>query len=238
MPWTKRSIDKANAILRELDAIYPSDGVHPAFQLMWSDDLVSIVPQYTSEGQPVMQYRCFCGVDRMVHEPWCDGLTVAKVALSRVSSFGLEGEFSSYPKSTWVLCRWNAPPTKAEWIAMFDTDEDYPENGRYLPVHAGQQCVIVPPRAAAADYPEAARLMVTMMRLHQQKRKELIAADIAKGQQLRIPIEDDRGNIVRDADKGSPYWKVFERAKSAMQRYDPDATVGYSKSIDKESANA
>lgn len=238
MSWTRKAISKANQILRELDAVYPADGIHPAFQLMWSDDLISIVPQFTSEGQPVMEYRCWCGIDRQVHEPSCDGLTIAKVKMTRVPSFGLEGEFSSYPKSTWVLCRWQAPPAKWEWVDTMGTDEDYPANGRYLPVHRGQQCIVVPPRTSADEYPEAARLMVKMLREHSQEWRNQIAADIEKARRLTLPIEDERGNVVREPDKGTAYWRVLDRVKDALLVRDPTATVGYSKSIDKENVNA
>ncbi len=237
MAWTKRAIEKANAILRELDAIYPSDGVHPAFQLMFADDLISIIPKFTDDGNPVMEYRCWCGIDRMVHEPDCEGVTVAKVKMQKVPSFGLEGEFSSYPKGTWVLCRWNAPPDKLDWVDMMGTDEDYPANGRYLPVHRGQACMVIPPNASAEDYVDGARLMVGMMREHRKTWKAEIREGIDRGRRLRLPIEDAKGNVVREPDKGTPYWRHLERIREAMRLRDPDSTVGYSKSIDKELVN-
>lgn len=238
MSWTRKSIERANTILRELDAVYPSDGVHPAFQLMFSDDLISIVPQYTAEGQPVMEYRCWCGVDRVVHEPLCGGVTVAKVKMQKVPTFGLEGEFSSYPKSTWALCRWQPPPSKLDWVDMMGTDEDYPSNGRYLPVHKGQQCIVIPPAASANDYVDGARIMVKMMMEHRATWKAEIAASIEKSQELRIPIEDARGNVIREPPKGAPYWKMVDRLKNKMRLREEGSSVGYSKSIDKEPVNA
>ena len=106
-------IREANAILRELDGVFPGgDGVHPLFQLRWSESLWSYVPQYqilNDEPIPILEFRCRCGIDKRVHEPACNGLTVAKIKVQKVPTFGLEGEFQSYV-NVWVLCKWNAPP--------------------------------------------------------------------------------------------------------------------------------
>lgn len=219
-------IRECNDLLRrELDAIFPhGDGVHACFQLRRAGDLKSMVPVYRESNgicEPVMEYRCKCGVDRAIHtfyrggprggRKMCDGLTVAKVKMQLVSTFGLEGEFNSYPENCWVLCRWIAPPPLDAWIRTMDTDEDYPKEGRYLPVHNGPQCVVIPTNAEPRDFLPATRAIVATMRKHVATFREQLAAQQEKDRALQIPIEDANGNVIREPAANSKYNRVLDR---------------------------
>lgn len=240
MSQLSRQILKANEILRELDAVYPGgDGVHPQFQLRWSEDLWSLIPRYEMAGdepKPVLEYRCQCGVDVTVHSALCSRVTVAKTVLDKVKTFGLEGEFQSYSK-VWVLCTWSPPPSKADWIDSMGTDEDYPANGRYIPVHRGAMCVVIPRSAVPADYPRVAGVMVKMMKEHAEKWRGQLNEQFEKARRLQFPLEDAKGNVIREPDKDTAYWRVKERVADKMRTFG-DATVGYSKSLEKGEENA
>lgn len=237
-------IKTANKILRELDSILP--GFTPPegkYKLCWSEDLFSLVPEYFNTmddagevvSKPVMKYICHCGVDKAVHEPDCNGYTLAKVKLQRVSTFGLGGEYPQC-KNVWALCTWVAPPSEADWIDSMGTDEDYPANGRYIPVHRGQFCVVIPPKASQEEYILSAKLFVTRFSQHTVEWKKEIEENTSRGRMTRFPIYDARGNMIKDADSRSPYHRVVDRLKEKMIRFNPDGTVGYTKAI-KETSN-
>ena len=237
-------ITTANKILRDLDSILP--GITPPegkYQLKWSDDLFSLVPEYFNTmdekgevvSKPVMKFICHCGVDKAVHEPSCNGYTLAKVKLQKVSTFGIGGEYAHCQK-VWALCTWVAPPSEADWIESMGTDEDYPSKGRYIPVHRGKFPVVIPPKASPEDYILSAKMIVNRFRQHTVEWKKEIEENVSRGQMNRFPIYDARGNMLKDADKRSPYHRVVDRLKEKMIRFNPDGTVGYTKAL-KETPN-
>jgi len=230
-------IKRANEILRDLDGVYPGgNGVHPLFQLRWSESMVSLVPEYSvlnGEAVPVMEYRCKCGVDRMVHSPACDGLTIAKVKIKRMSTFGENGQYQSY-QNVWVLCRWLPPPPLEFWVEVMGTDEDYPKNGRYLPVSRGLACVVIPPKAPLSEYPEYARHIVQQMTAWRKESPEIERKMVADKLAPAMPVYDGRGNMIRDAAPGKPYHKMVDAAKEKMRKFNPDGMIGYAKAADKE----
>jgi hypothetical protein len=237
-------IRECNDLLRrELDAIFPhGDGVHPCFELRRGSDLKSMVPVYRESNgicEPVMEYRCKCGVDRVIHTFYrggpkggrrmCDGLTVAKTKMQIVSALGLEGEFSSYPKKCWVLCRWNAPPPLDVWVRTMGTDEDYPREGRYLPVHAGPQLIVIPPHAEPPDFLPATQRMIEIMKKHVLTFRAQLQAQQEKDRALQIPIEDIHGNVIREPAKDSKYNRVLDR----LNEYSTNSNlqVGYTPAL-------
>ena len=225
-------VEKANLLLRELDAVFPGgDGVHPLFQLRWSNDMVSIIPTYqVVDGQPVevMDYYCNCGVNVVVHSVSCTGLSVAKVRMQKVPTFSPQGEFSSTYANCWIFCRWVPPPDYDAWVASTGTDEDYPSEGRYLPCHAGALCLCLPKNAGAEDVLPAARMFIRAQREHRATLVEQQAARQAKARMLHVPIQDARGNVLREADKGSRFYRIQDRVKERMRRFNPTGTIGYS----------
>lgn len=227
---TGPNIAKANEILRELDAVYPGgDSVHPLFQLRWSESMVSLVPEYAivdGEVVPVMEYRCMCGVDRVVHLATCNGITVAKVKVKKVSTFGLQGEFE-YISKAWVLCKWNAPPTLDRWVEAMGTDEDYPKNGRYLPVSRGLACIVIPPNAPLSEYPDYARFLVDKMKAWRKESPEINRKLDENALAPAMPVMDGRGNMIRDAAPGKPYHRIVDALKERMRKFNPDGSVGY-----------
>jgi hypothetical protein len=236
MSQVSRAINSANLQLRELDAIYPGgDGVHPLFQWRWSNDLVSLVPQYEvveGEARPVLDYRCRCGVNRNVHAPDCSGITVAKVRFEKTSTFGQEGQFKSY-HNCWVLCRWLPPPGKDVWIDVMGTDEDYPSEGRYVPVHRGLVCVVIPPAAEPNQYSEATRVVIRMMLEHQEKWRAELQKNAEKSRlSTEVPVEDENGNVIFQPGQHSKYWRIRDRVIEKLRKFNPTGTVGYTKSLD------
>lgn len=242
MSQSEKSIRRANEILRELDSVYPGgDGVHSKFQLRWSEELWSLIPRYeilNGEPVPVMEYRCKCGIDKRVHRPDCDGLVIAKTRLDKVKTFGLEGEFPAYI-NVWVLCSYQPPPSKEEWIHSFGTDEDYPANGRYLPVHRGPHCVCVPRKATGDDFVDAARVMVRMMREHQATWKAEFKKQMDKRLGLQIPVEDVKGNVINEPDRDAAYWRVRDKVADRIARNmgKTGGMVGYTKEAEGVNAN-
>lgn len=230
MSQESRCITKANTILRDLDGLYPGgDGIHPPFQWKWSEELVSIIPVFECIGpetKPVYDYRCPCGLNVRVHTASCSGVTVAKVRMQRVKTCGLNGEFESYI-NCWILCVWKAPPSKSDWIDSMGTDEDYPANGRYVPVHQGPMCVAIPPNTPPDLYEEISKLTVRKMRAHAATWRDELKKDLEKARALTIPIEDERGNEIRVPDKDARYWDILARVKERLLKYDPSATVAY-----------
>lgn len=238
MPNQQPHLARANTILRELDAVYP--GFTPPegkFQIRWSEDMTALVPRYEFKANleigPVMEYRCACGTDVVIHQPSCGGMTIAKVKLHRVSMFGADGEYPTY-RNVWVLCRWNPPPIKADWIDQMGTDEDYPAQGRYLPISKGPYLVVVPKKATAEDLPDCARLMVHMMTEQMRNMQEFRAQAKEKAEMLRMPIEDAKGNVIREPHKDAPFWRIKDRVKEKMRSFNPTGTVGYTKTLEKE----
>jgi len=231
----ERQINAANLLLRELDSLYsgpkPPEG---KYQWKWSEDLWSLVPEYRVsdyeawDPQPVFVYRCKCGVDRRVHEPHCDGLVQAKVKLQKVSV--TEAEFKSF-KNVWMLCTWIAPPDLDSWVNQMGTDEDYPKNGRYVPVHRGPHCMVLPPTTDPKEYVRLTQYVVKRMREHAETWREEILKSKQKAERLLIPITDSKGNVLRDADPTSNYHKWRDRIKDKLRRFDPAGTVGYTKEI-------
>ena len=230
MSQVQRKIARSNEMLRELDPYFEhADGIHPVFQWQWSEDMHSLVPAYTSDGDVVYEYRCQCGIDVQVHSATCKG-TIAKTKLVRVPMFGLEGEFQSYA-NCWVLCNWAAPPPKSDWIDMMGTDEDYPAGGRYVPVHRGLACMVIPPKAQPSEYEPATRLVISQIKQHVAEWRGDMARAVAKSRRLDLPIEDEKGNVVREPDKDSPFWQYVDAAKEKMLKFNPDGMVGYTKEI-------
>lgn len=236
MSQPDRLIRRANEMLRELDGVFPGgDGVHQQFQWKWSEDLWTLIPQYemksNGEAEPIMEHRCGCGVDIRVHSANCSGITIAKIKLQNVKTTGEDGEFASY-KNVWILCTFVPPPLKSDWIDSMGTDEDYPANGRYLPVHRGPACVAIPPRTSPQEYERATRVVITMMREHADTWRASLRKQTEKMLELQIPIEDHKGNVIREPGQGSKYQRIKDKVKDSMRRYDPDATVGYTKALE------
>lgn len=238
MPNPQRHLARANTILRELDGAFP--GYTPPegkFQLRWSEDLESIVPMYEMkpDGQveSVMENRCHCGTDVRVHAASCGGFVVSKVKMQKVPSFGAHGEYPSYRK-VYVLCRWNPPPLLMDWVDQMGTDEDYPRNGRYLPVSRGPHLVVIPQRTPLSDLPDCARHMVGILKEQISRAEELLLAKKEKDEMLRMPIEDAKGNVIREPHKDAPFWRIKDRVKEKMRSFNPTGTVGYTKTLEKE----
>jgi hypothetical protein len=233
MSQRSRRIAKANLLLRELDGVFPGgDGIHPVFQWQWANDLTALVPQYSEkdgEMLPVMEYRCACGIDKVVHLLDCS-VVIAKTKLQRVSLFGLHGEFKSY-WNCWVLCRWIAPPSRANWTASMGTDEDYPENGRYVPISRGPMCVAMPPKTPPDDYLRATQVAIHMLRENAAAWE--LESTKATTRRLDVPIQDVDGNVLREPDKDSRYWRILERVKEKMRRFSSTGTIGYTKSLER-----
>lgn len=226
---------RANEILRDLDGVFPgSDFQH--FMWKWSEELFSVIPQYEmkpdGEVGPVYEYRCRCGVDVTVHSADC-AATIAKVKMQRVKTCGLGGEFESY-SNVWLLCVWREPPTKEEWINSMGTDEDYPSNGRYLPVHRGPMCVAMPRETPPELYEELSRRVVHLMRDHAQSWRDQIDKDIEHARELQAPVEDSRGNVIAEPPKHARYWRIKDRLKEKMKHYNPSGTVGYTGALEQK----
>lgn len=241
MPKTDRYVARANHILRDLDSVFPGHTpTRGKFQLCWSEDLYSIVPQYEDKGsgqiEPIMETHCHCGVDVRVHAASCARTLISKVKMQRVSMFGMHGEYQSY-SNVWVLCRWNPPPTLDDWTFQMGTDSDYPKEGRYLPVSKGPYLVVVPRRTVPEDLPECAQLMVHLLREQFQTMDAQRAKQKERNEMLRIPIEDAKGNVIREPHKDAPFWRIAERVKEKMRLFNRTGTVGYTGAL-KESSNA
>ena len=207
------SIRKANEVLRELDGDFKGDGSHQKFTWRWSPDLVNLVPKVNDDGNFAYDYVCQCGKDRRVHDPDCSGIIRAKVAMTTISSLGVQSEDPRYQRC-WILTRWEPPPPFDDWVEMMGSEDDYPANGRYVPVSAGRQFVYL-----AADVPPTeaiSRVIVQKMRQHVAEWREEYRKELENANQREVPIFTPKGDIIEDASKSAPYHKIRDRLKDAM----------------------
>lgn len=211
--------------------------------------MFAIAPVYECkpDGQvePVMEHICHCGKDVRIHASSCGGFTIAKTKMHRVPMFGPDGQYCSF-KNVYVLCRWHPPgswniedqefeeQSLDEWVDQMGTEADYPRNGRYIPVSKGPHLVVVPQRTPIEDLPECAQLMVHMLSEQYRRAEEFAAKKKEKDEMLRMPIEDAKGNVIREPHKDAPFWRIKDRVKEKMRSFNPTGTVGYAKTLEKE----
>lgn len=211
---TGEKLRTANGILRQLDGDFPgSDGIHQKFKWCWSQDLISLVPEFDHDGQPKYQYICQCGVDREIHSPQCSSMVRARIKMMKISSLGPQIEEPRYRRA-WMLCSWVAPPPFDAWMDMMGSEEDYPAHGRYTPVSWGKNMV-----ALNADMPpdeEASWAVVRMIRQHAETWRKTVADDAEKAAARMTPLFDKRGNLLEPAHPSSSYHQMHDRLKSAM----------------------
>jgi hypothetical protein len=105
------------------------------YKWVHSDSNEMYVPQLVweiktgDEPEPVKVYYCACGVDKLVHEPWCKSLIIAKNKAELKST-------APHLKNQWVFCKWVAPPPEHEWYQSLGDQFPYPRNGFYIPCAA------------------------------------------------------------------------------------------------------
>lgn len=235
----RTEIKKSNDILRELDGLFPnlqpsgdsavkvsSDGVHQKFKWIWSSTLYDLVPAYTIDGNPIYNYYCNCGMDVKVHAASCSGMTIPVTKIVKMQLVDPNGPYGAYP-NMWMLCRWNPPISKEEWIDQMGSERDYSPEGNYRPVSRGAACVVIPPRAVPSEFVATTHKIVDMMREHSQKQAEQMAETMAP--KLEVPIYNQKGEMIDAPHKGAKFWALKDQLAAVMRRFNPGATVGYGK---------
>jgi hypothetical protein len=221
-----QQIQRCNEVLRDLDALFPdSDTVHQKFMWKWSTDLFDVVPKFDVDGNPAYKYVCDCGTDIQVHFPHCKGILRAITVTEKMCLVDPMGPYASYP-NMWMLCRWQSPELLCDWVERFGTEVDYPKNGSYRPVSRGPVCVVIPPRTAPGLFFDVTLKVMQMMREHSAKLKAELAKS-AEAPPLEVPIYDQKGVMTDAPPANAEFWKLKDRLKDVMRRYNPASTVGY-----------
>lgn len=211
---TTERLRVANDILRQLDGDFPgSDGIHQKFKWCWSQDLVSLVPAFGLDGEIQYRYVCGCGEDRAVHAVHCSTLVRALPKMTQISSLGPLIEDERYRRA-WILSNWIAPPSLDSWIESMGTEEDYPADGRYVPVSVGRNMVSLPSDRPPSDHDSWT--VVRMVREHAGTWKQRVAEEADIMGARVTPLFDDKGNMLEPAHKTSSYHKMHDRLKSRM----------------------
>lgn len=218
------AIERANEVLLDLNGVFPGDDSHQKFKWLWSTDLWSLVPELDGNCEPKYSFRCPCGLDIKVHSATCTGITQATMRMSKCYMAEEFGPLASY-RNMWVLCRWNPPPSPDEWKSAMGTFEDYPASGRYLPVSLDLRTVVIPPRAGEDDYLPISRLVVCKLVENIEKFK--LAEEEKKIAKRQLPRLTAKGEMIEEPHKDAPFWKIRDRLKDKMHKYDPSATVGF-----------
>jgi hypothetical protein len=227
MSQFQRALDRANQILAELDGVFPGvNGPTPKFQWKWSGDLVSLLPKLNDSGEAEMEYRCACGTDVVVHSAECGGFTVAKIKLEKQYLAAHDGPYGSY-HNMYILCRWVPPIDLDDWVNSMGTSEDYPANGRYVPVDLGGNCVALPKRTQPEQLEPVSRRVVAMLQEHTQKWRQELRDSVLASTKPVAPIYDRHNNVIAEPPKDSKYWKVRDELRDARRTYAPGSTIGY-----------
>lgn len=124
---TERQLKRLNELLAiELGRTPFGDGL---YRWAWSEYLTHRMQKIDPDtGKPVFDYRCVCGLNRMVHEPHCR-LTVAVPCY-------VPRKMAPLLKNQWVAVVWSAPGPREEWLRDFGTRLEYPERGYEVPTNA------------------------------------------------------------------------------------------------------
>ena len=219
---TERKIARANAILRDLDGLFPNkiqtayglrdtEGTPQRFKWCQARDLVTLLPELDDSGEFKYDWICPCGVDKRVHEPTCTGLSYPR---TRFKQEYVLGPIMDDPKFTtaWFLCRWLAPPSIDDWIASMASEADYPANGRYVPVSRGVNYVY------SMDVPDAAisEQVAQFIRQHAENWKQDLQQMKTESRKRMVPRYDAKMNVIEPADPTSPFHRVKDQIRDAM----------------------
>lgn len=221
----KEEIRKCNEILKDLDAVFPDySGTYQKFKWQWSTDLYDIVPLHDANGNIQYNFHCSCGKNVRVHSADCNDVIVPITVMHRMQLVDTNGPYASYP-NMWMLCRWEAPPLKSDWIDSMGTDADYPSTGSYRPVSVGPVCVVIPPKTAHGMYKGITYLWVDKVKAQAAKNAE--DKYKSKTPPLELPKYNSKGEMIDAPAKNAKYWGLKERIKDTMRKFNPASTVGY-----------
>src|SRR5437764_14017693 len=78
-----------------------------------------IGPLYSPDGEPVLDYRCSCGVNPSVHLAECSGLVTAQVRMGK-------HKCAPFHERMWLLGKWIPPPSAGTWVLLDGSMESYP----------------------------------------------------------------------------------------------------------------
>lgn len=131
----ERQVRQCNELLaREL-------GPNPLHGWKHSGELHYFALARDDEGKPKATLYCGCGVDKMIHEPHCKTLSVARYTPERMEMY------PQFP-NRWIFCRLFPPPSREEWSSIYGTEVNYPPNGLWMGLSNGITGVIrLPPGA-------------------------------------------------------------------------------------------
>ena len=149
----------------------------PFWFISWDSD---------EEGQPVFDYICNCGTSVNVHSSSCNGLTIAKIRMVKTKTNPLM-------ENVWILCRWIPPPRRGDWLEFYGTTDNYPSNGRYVPVSSNSSSITFP--ADNPPFPETAEHIIKMFKEHAYRAPFLQEeAEIRQAKRdYTIPLRPDGG---------------------------------------------
>jgi hypothetical protein len=178
----------------------------PLWFISWDSDL---------DGNPVYDYHCACGINRTVHTPDCQSFVIPKIRMTKVKSAPLL-------ESCWVLCRWIPPPPESDWMEIYHSLENYPRQGRYIPVSTGGRVMTLP--EANPPLPEASECVIRMFREWDERRK-VFREEAESRQMLKdwTPPRRSDGtpdlNLAKEAPANSKFANTAYALKSAMTQF-------------------
>lgn len=153
----QRQLRKTNEIFAQ--EYGKPNGTDPAMAWIFSEDLWMWDNALDSEGNPIFDYICRCGRNVVFHQSTCPFTrAVYRMEHKRVTP---------HIRHKWVLCIWTPPPPKESWIAVYGSEDNYPERGRYLPFSSnGKTCTLEENRPPT---PDDSRTVVRMRREFESK---------------------------------------------------------------------
>jgi hypothetical protein len=179
----RRRLQQSNDILARADGDLPPyavnghpvrpDGVHPRYQWIYSEELLTAMPIFKADGNYELDYICGCGTNKVIHTPDCNSLTVACVRFIQMKTDPL------LPRG-FALCQWTPPPSEDYWASNYGSFRYYPSNGLYRPLshqvpgEARAHYIYVP--YPATPFPELSERFISMAKDHYAKSAERLLA--------------------------------------------------------------
>lgn len=148
------------SVIRENDLLrreLGSEHGYPRYQWIWCADMnMPMVVIDPETGEPQRDWICGCGVNRSVHDPACNSLSVPR------TKWEMQNIVPMF-KDQWVLARWAAPEmSRTNWERCFDVP--YPEHGYWVPVGDLVQCLALHPGETPKRH--TTQIMIDAVREH------------------------------------------------------------------------
>ena len=196
------AIRRLNKLLR--DELSPVSRFEHRWLHTESPELLHPMIVCDTNGKDELEYVCSCGVDVVIHAPYCRSLVAARKKVELRPLLSINGIFDR-----WLVCRLHHP-SRHEWAASFGTHVQFPENGKWHPIEVGRGKIGLPQGVFPTEEDtwnaihlikdaESTHIPTWSYELERASEKR----EKAHTQLLRDMIKDDAGFVAVPGTKGS-----------------------------------